>query len=66
MELLCPKHCASPFCQAVCPGGVITIDVGGVYIDSGKCTGCGLCKGACMTFSRDKTLQRKIMKKSSK
>ncbi len=62
LKALCPRYCPSPFCQIVCPTQAITVgtDNKNIYLDLDKCNGCGICNVACITWSRDKNLERKM------
>ncbi len=41
-------HCSNPTCLSVCPAGAYTKRPDGIVVlDRSKCTGCGLCVGAC-------------------
>ena len=61
---ICVQHCPAPFCLAACPARAI-VSVSSedgsrvIYLDTKKCNGCGICRVACMTWSRDKALERK-------
>jgi len=59
--LICPHHCAHPYCEVVCPVGAVTIAATekNVYVDADQCNRCGLCRSACLTFSLDRTLERR-------
>ena len=61
LNLICPQHCPSPFCETACPAGAITISAKdkNVYVDTDKCNRCGICRVVCMTFSRDKVFEGK-------
>ena len=67
---ICPQYCPAPFCLTACPADAITVTVKGktknVNIDMDKCNGCGICRAMCITFSRDKNLERKLPWLSSK
>ena len=42
------RHCDEPACAAVCPDAAIIKRADGIVVlDSGKCTGCGLCLDEC-------------------
>jgi anaerobic dimethyl sulfoxide reductase subunit B len=42
------NHCAEPACATACPTGAYVIrDDGIVWIDSGRCVGCGYCSWVC-------------------
>jgi len=64
LKSICAKYCPAPFCQVACPAGAITIAVKGknenICLDTDRCNGCGICRMICITFSRDKTLERKL------
>ena len=70
LKSICPRYCPTPFCQVACPAGAITIVAKGknktVCLDTDKCNGCGICRMMCMTWSRDKTLERKLPWASSR
>ena len=59
LNLICPQHCPLPFCETACPPGAITVEDKNVYLDRDKCNKCGICRVMCVTFSRDKALQRR-------
>lgn len=61
LNLICPHHCPSPFCEIACPADAITISAKekNIYIDTDKCNRCGTCRVVCVTFSRDKILERR-------
>lgn len=41
-------HCEEPACAEVCPVNAISrLDNGTVFLDEGKCIGCGYCNAAC-------------------
>jgi formate dehydrogenase iron-sulfur subunit len=44
--LMC-RHCDPAPCVAVCTAGALTAADGLVVLDTGRCTGCGLCLLAC-------------------
>jgi Fe-S-cluster-containing hydrogenase component 2 len=64
LKSICPRYCPAPFCQVACPSGAITIAANGknenICLDTDKCNGCGICRVICMTWSLDKTLERKL------
>ena len=64
LKSICANYCPAPFCVTACPAGAITIAAKGkrenIYLDTDKCNGCGICRVACMAFSRDRTLERKL------
>jgi Fe-S-cluster-containing hydrogenase component 2 len=59
--LICPQYCPSPFCATACPSGAITLVAKerSVYADASMCNHCGICRHVCLTFSADKTLERR-------
>lgn len=62
LKSICPRYCPSPFCLTVCPAHAIVVGDGdrNIYLDLDRCNGCGICHVACTTWSRDKTLERKL------
>jgi len=64
VKSICAKYCPVPFCQTACPVGAISSGVKGsgenIRIDLDRCHGCGICRVACITLSRDRTLERKL------
>jgi len=60
-NLICPRYCPAPFCEASCPTGAITIVVKerNVYADADRCNRCGICRVMCTTWSQDRVLERK-------
>lgn len=64
LKSVCPNYCPAPFCLTACPAGAITIAGKGkndnICIEMDKCNGCGICRVICMTWSEDKTLERKL------
>ena len=62
LKAVCPKYCPVPFCLTACPTDAISIGVEdkNIYIDSSKCHGCGICRMACITWSRDKGMEKKM------
>ena len=62
VKSVCPKYCPSPFCVVACPAGAISVGTENknIYLDMDKCHGCGICRIACITFSRDKGLEKKM------
>ena len=63
INVICPRYCPNPYCDSVCPEGAIVVEAKTVNIDTDKCHGCGLCKVSCLTFSRDKGLERRSLEK---
>jgi Fe-S-cluster-containing hydrogenase component 2 len=61
LNLVCPKYCPLPHCQVICPSGAITLSEkdNNLYVETDKCSGCGLCRKACLTFSFDRNLARR-------
>ncbi len=59
VKTVCLKYCAEPFCVSSCPSGALKVTDGAVTVDSDRCYGCGLCRGLCMTLSRDHTMRSK-------
>jgi len=59
LNLICVTNCASCFAQQVCALRAISPQAGSIYVDTGKCIGCGACRTACLTFSLAKTLRKK-------
>lgn len=61
LNLICPQHCPSPFCEVACPSSAITLQVKekNVYCDIDKCNRCGICRMACNTLSFDRTLEQR-------
>ncbi|MEW6672270.1 MAG: 4Fe-4S dicluster domain-containing protein [Thermodesulfobacteriota bacterium] len=58
------RHCDEPACAQACPETAIAKrDDGIVVLNSGRCTGCGLCAGACpydaVEMDPDKEVARK-------
>ena len=64
LKSICPQYCPAPFCLSACPTGAITLAVKGkrenICIDIDKCHGCGICRMLCITWSKDKSLERKL------
>lgn len=64
LKTICPHYCPAPFCLVACPPSAIMVAVKGqnknIRIDVDKCNRCGICRVMCVTYSRDKTLQRKL------
>jgi len=61
LNLICYKYCASPFCEASCPAGAISISQkdNNVYADTDKCNKCGICRAICVSLSFDGNLGSK-------
>jgi Fe-S-cluster-containing dehydrogenase component len=59
LKTVCVRHCASPFCVLSCPSGALVAKEGEVIVDHDLCHGCGLCRFACMTWSRDHVMRTK-------
>lgn len=61
LNLVCPKYCPLPHCQTVCPTGALNVVERdqNIYVETDKCNRCGLCRYACMEFSRDRNLTRR-------
>lgn len=58
---VCPGYCPSPFCVLACPAKVMFVgEDGNIQIDFDKCHGCGICRVVCLTFSRDRNLEKKM------
>lgn len=64
LKVICPQYCPAPFCLSACPADAIIIAVKNkkksIHLDTGKCNGCGMCRTMCITWSRDKALERKL------
>lgn len=59
LNLICPQHCPSQFCEVACPASAIIAKDKNIYLDRDKCNRCGICRVMCMTWSQDKALQRR-------
>lgn len=61
LNMICNRFCPAPFCLTVCPVDAISISAkdNNVYVDTDKCNRCRLCGFACVTYSRDRSLQGK-------
>ncbi len=61
INLICPQYCPSPFCEASCPAGAITINVkeNNIYVDTDKCNRCGICRVMCINWSQDERLAQR-------
>lgn len=64
LVVICPQYCPAPFCMASCPAGAVSVaskgKVKSICVETDKCNGCGICRMACMTWSRDKAFERKL------
>jgi Fe-S-cluster-containing hydrogenase component 2 len=59
LNLICPKNCASPFCEVSCPVSAISIAERekNIYVDTDRCNRCGICRAMCQTWSFDRNLE---------
>ena len=58
MRIICPQYCPIPYCEIACPAGAIRVTIDAVVLDTDRCHSCALCRVACLTWSRDKGLER--------
>ncbi len=63
INVICPQYCCIPYCQSVCPAGAISVSDKRVSADSDKCYACGLCKAACLAWSRDKNMEKRSLER---
>jgi len=58
IRTICPQYCPLHYCELACPAGAIRVSPEGVLLDTDRCHVCALCRVACLTWSRDKGLER--------
>ena len=58
---ICKHNCPSCYAKPVCALSAILDQQGSIYVDTEKCIGCGCCRTACITFSRDEALKDKTV-----